>query len=144
MFGGRCSILTWRWSRACYNVTDAGIFTLIWVETQSSVKILRLLHCQNENDKLRPKQCECESVIVFSIFLLSSRWPPWYQVKGVDVGVVSPLNYIRQIHCVNCLLLSRIVCSGSAHSPVHSTRPFPVNPFMHVQRNDPCVSLQAA
>ena len=29
--GGRCSILTRRWSRASYNVTDAGIVSQLWV-----------------------------------------------------------------------------------------------------------------
>ena len=29
--GGRCSILTRRWSRASYNVTDARIFSQLWV-----------------------------------------------------------------------------------------------------------------
>ena len=29
--GGRCSILTRRWSRASYNVTDAGILSQLWV-----------------------------------------------------------------------------------------------------------------
>ena len=29
--GRRCSILTRRWSRASYNVTDAGIVSLLWV-----------------------------------------------------------------------------------------------------------------
>ena len=35
-------------------------------------------------------------------------------------------------------------CTLRAHSPVQFTWPFPVNPFLHVHRNDPFVSLQVA
>ena len=56
---GRCSILTRRWSRASYNVTDTGIVSQLWVSRLRADHQALMIGPEPWNSELRNNSCVC-------------------------------------------------------------------------------------